>query len=406
MNRASRTAAALLPLWLLSLACEGTGPEAGTISTDSAGILIVTSDPLASSAVCPASAEPTLTIGALEGPEPEMLHRVSGVTRLSDGSIAIADDGSSEVRLFDSAGAHRGTMGGRGDGPGEFHNPRGIWALPGDTLWVGDYRPWRFNVFSADGRWVRAVPLNPPYLNPSRQGGVLSAGISVNTRSLAGAMDERFDVWDTLLVELHGADGAWMDVLSKLPNARWGSVSEGADNYSLSPLFEGRPTVDARGGTIAIANREPEVRLFDAGFRLRHILRWTEPGRRVTGADVSAYRDGVRKARREAGRELSEFDVANLSEERPVSELFPAVSRVLVGVGGRIWVRPYRSRGDQEPGTQRWMVFDPEEGFRCRVDLTAGLRIFEVGADYVLGRSGGDMDVERVALYGLGPPEG
>ena len=195
-------------------------------------------------------------------------------------------------------------------------------------------------------------------------------------------------------------------VLARLPNVRWGRVSEGADNFNLDRLFEGRPSVAARGGTIAIANREPEIRLFDADFRLRRILRWSELDRRVSGADVSAYREKLRKSRRESGGELNEWDVARVSEERPASEFFPAVSHILVGTAGRIWAQPYRRRGDQEAGTERWMVFDPTEGFRCHADLPPGLEVYEVGADYALGQATGDLDVERVVLYELGPPEG
>ena len=404
MNRIPRTAAALLPLWLLPLACEGTGPEAGTISTDSAGILIVTSDPLASSAVCPASEEPTLTIGALEGADAELFHGIMGAARLSDGSIAISDGSSGEIRIFDSAGTHRRTMGGLGEGPGEFRGPQGVWALPGDTLWVADYAPWRFHVFGPGGRWVRVVQPNPVHPGPSRGGGrLLSSGVSVNARYVG--IGTSFDVWDTLQVELHGPDGALMGVLARLPHSRSGTVSEGPDDYLLDRLFEGRPSVAARGRTIAIAMRQPEIRLFDEEFRLRHILRWTDPDRRVTGADVRAYRDGVRKEGRDPGGELAWWASMEVSEERPVSEFFPAVSQVVVGADGRLWGRRYRRPRDQEPG-RRWMIFDRAEGFRCHVTLPAGLLLYEVGADYALGRTGGDVDVERVVLYGLGPPEG
>ena len=194
----------LLPLLLLSAACEGAGAGSFTVSADSSGVRIVTSDPLASTSVCPVSEAPRLAIGALDGADAELFHRIRGVARLSDGSIAVVDESSGEIRLFDSAGVHRRTMGGLGEGPGEFESPWLIWALPGDTLWVGDYRPWRFNVFGPDGRWARAVQPDPVFVNFPRGGGVLSGGISVNARSRLVANRERFEVWDTLLVEVHG----------------------------------------------------------------------------------------------------------------------------------------------------------------------------------------------------------
>ena len=195
----------LLALALLSAACESAGSRSLDLSVDTSGVSVVTSDPLSSTAICPVSAEPRLTIGTSEGEDPERLPRVRGAARLPDGSIAVAEDGSGELRLFDSTGAHRRTMGGRGEGPGEFRNPWGVWALPGDTLWVGDIgiigsmrddrRPWRFNVFGPDGRFVRAVQPEPLFYNTPTGGGVLSgaspcgpgaSGVRILTDSMSG----------------------------------------------------------------------------------------------------------------------------------------------------------------------------------------------------------------------------
>ena len=356
-------ACGFVALALVAAAFESARSQAPPFSVDSAAVSVVTSDPLSSTSTCPVSEAPALTIGTLEGADAELFYRIRGAARLSNGSIVVADESSGQVRLFDSTGAPRRTMGGLGEGPGEFRNAWGVRALPGDTLWIGDYRPWRFNVFGPDGRWVRTVQLEPTYLNRSRGGGVLAGGISVNVRQIHASADDRFRHWDSLSVEVHSLDGALIGVLARLPYARWGRVSEGAQYrdaapYFLDRLFEGRPSVHARGGTIAIVNREPEIRVFDAEFRLRRILRWPDPDRRVTAADVRAYRENVRKARRAAGGRLSRYDLANMSEERPVAELFPAVGSVLVGTDERIWARPYQRREDREPGTRRWMIFD------------------------------------------------
>ncbi len=90
---------------------------------------------------------------------------------LSDGSVAVIDRASEEVRVFGADGRHLVSMGRSGEGPGEFRSAWFLWVLPGDTLWVGDYRPWRYNVFTRDGQFVRAVQMTLPYGNPSRVGG-------------------------------------------------------------------------------------------------------------------------------------------------------------------------------------------------------------------------------------------
>ena len=67
---------------------------------------IVTVDPLASDAVCTLGDEPTLYLGDSEESEEQWFTRLLGVARLSDGSVAVADDYSTEVRIFDPSGTH------------------------------------------------------------------------------------------------------------------------------------------------------------------------------------------------------------------------------------------------------------------------------------------------------------
>ena len=112
-----------------------------TIALDSAGVQGVTSDPLNSGTYCTLSEEAVFSVGTIEGDEAYMFNQVRSVARLSEGAIAVVDGSSHEVRVFDEAGAHLRSMGGRGEGPGEFQGPWLLWVLPGDTLWVGDYMP-------------------------------------------------------------------------------------------------------------------------------------------------------------------------------------------------------------------------------------------------------------------------
>ena len=63
---------------------------------------------------------PSLSIGtALDGNPAMQFTRVSGVTRLSDGRIAVVDDQTAELRIFDASGRHLTTAGGKGGGPGD-----------------------------------------------------------------------------------------------------------------------------------------------------------------------------------------------------------------------------------------------------------------------------------------------
>ena len=220
-----RSAAFAIILAVGATACgDQPAPRAPALAIDSAGVEIVTSDPLNSEAYCALGEEPTLSIGVLEGEEPYMFNWIRGANRLSDGSIAMMNNGSGKIRIFDAGGTHLRSMGGKGEGPGEFRIGRFIWVLPGDTLWVGDYRPWRYHVYASTGEFIRTVKMDPLYFNASLGGGVLDNGISVNVRDDAmerWARDFRQPMpW---FVEAHAADGSVIGELAKLDSQREGT---------------------------------------------------------------------------------------------------------------------------------------------------------------------------------------
>lgn len=77
------------------------------------------------------------------------------------GGVVIGQRQDNAIRLFDSTGASRGTLGRRGEGPGEFRQ-----ILSGgvnrDTVWVYDGSLYRLTFFSiAKSRFLRSVRVDP-----------------------------------------------------------------------------------------------------------------------------------------------------------------------------------------------------------------------------------------------------
>ncbi|MYA64083.1 MAG: hypothetical protein F4Y21_05475 [Gemmatimonadetes bacterium] len=390
---------------ILGTGCGDQPAPAPRIEVDSAGVRIVTIDPLASDAVCTLSEEPTFYIGDSEESDEQWFTRVLGTVRLSDGSFAVADDYTMQVRIFDGSGAHVRSMGWEGEGPGEFKRLWLMWRLPGDTLWVGDYRPWRYQVYTAAGEWVRTVTMDPVYPNPPRGGGgVLANGLSINVRQMS-ARPQDFSTPDRNQVEAHAPDGKLIGVLATVRGRTFGQVDDGTLNYYLSPWYDSSPTIDAEGRTIVTANgRDPEVRVLDDEMHLRLILRWDDPGANVTSADIQAAREAERRRALEDG-EISQFEEANLSPKRPAADVFPTVSSVKAGVDGTVWVYRYRRPG--APARPRLMGFSPDGDFVCHLTTgKSGFTIREFGADYVLGVHTTELGVQHVAMYDLVRPEG
>lgn len=390
-------AATLIPV--LGACAPDAAPDP-TIAIDSADVRIVTSDPESLDATCTISGEPVLVIGEDEEDEDQWFSSVRGMGRLSDGSVAAVDRTAAEVRIFDMTGRHLRSMGRRGEGPGEFADPYVLWITAGDTLWVGDYRPWRYNVFTAGGEFVRRVTLTPVWPNPARAGGVLDNGYSVNARA-ESMRNEGFAVADTMVVEVHTPEGALVGNLARLPDRTSGTVPE-SPNFWLFPLFQSFARIDARGSTIVLGHgSKTEVRLLDDDFNLRTIIRWSEPDREVTPADVRASREDYIESRRQFGsREWDEYDDTRLSDERPVADLFPAISRVMIGRDGRIWVRQY----DRPRENRGWLAFGADGAFVCHLAGLPG-EVWEIGHDYVLLLGETELGIQTVQMYRLNPPE-
>ena len=158
------------------------------------------------------------------------------------------------------------------------------------------------------------------------------------------------------------------------------------------------PEIDARGSTIALAHgSETEVRLLDDDFNLRTIVRWVEPGREVTAADVRAWReDYVESRTRWASPEWDRDDDALISDQRPVADLFPAISQVVIGRDGRIWVRQY----DRPREDRGWLAFDLDGEFSCHMAALPGA-LWEIGTDYVLLLSETELGIQTLHMYRL-----
>ena len=367
------------------------------VSIDSSNVQIITSDPANSTATCTVSDEPILVIGDNEEDEYQIFSSIRGTGRLSDGSIAVADRTSAEIRIFDEAGQHLRSMGRDGRGPGEFQNPFILWVAKGDTIWVGDYRPWRYNLFTSKGEFVRQVGLKPAYGNPSSAGGgVLDNGFTVNTirRSVNGA---DFTVDDTLIVEVHDPMGRLEGSLVRMPNRPARRLREGSF-FIVSPLFSSRAMVDARGETIALAHgSKPEVQILDSAFNLKTIIRWIDPPRKVTGRDIRAWRENYRNARDPSRWDETDDDM--MSRDRPVADFFPALSWVKIGRDGWIWVRQYNRPGEDGG----WLAFNGDGEFVCHMATLPG-PLEEFGDDYVLLLGESESGAETVQLHRLSRP--
>ena len=84
-----------------------------------------------------------------------LVWRVVGLARLPDGRVAVLSSGSRQLMLFEPSGRLSRTIGGPGEGPGEFTHPLRLQYLPPDTLVVWDQFLSSIAYFDAGGTLLR-----------------------------------------------------------------------------------------------------------------------------------------------------------------------------------------------------------------------------------------------------------
>lgn len=108
-----------------------------------------------------ASAEEVYTVGAFAGEDWENFGTVGGVVFDGGGNLHIMDAGGHRVVVVGPDGDYLRTIGAQGDGPGEFSNPTAAAILDDGHLVVFDFSlPGAFEIFDAEGRFVRSVPVD------------------------------------------------------------------------------------------------------------------------------------------------------------------------------------------------------------------------------------------------------
>lgn len=101
--------------------------------------------------------EEDLSIGNEED-ENYFFFRVWHMAADKHGNIYVVDDGKTCIQVFDKEGQHLRTIGRRGQGPGEFRSPTGVFIndLNGE-IYVPDMRS--IKVFASNGDYLRTISL-------------------------------------------------------------------------------------------------------------------------------------------------------------------------------------------------------------------------------------------------------
>ena len=348
--------------------------------------------------------EPTVSIGELEGEEPYMLHWAGSLAKLSDGRIMVGNHGSSEVRMFDASGTHLVSWGGVGEGPGEFMSLAQVALWPGDSIVAWYSSGLGISVFDSDGNYGRSFVLQSGEEASWRR----PRPIAVRADGTILSINDPEDA-DTAVVEIWDADGALSASLGTHPGREVIVTTNEQGSRELKMTVYSRELVTGQWGDLVVASPTTryEIRAFRGDGTLARIVRREHVLRAPTQADLEPYIEeqlAMYATIPDLPPAIAEQARKSLGST-PLAKTFPAFSTILSDAAGNLWVREYDFPREERPAPL-WTVFDPEGRVLGFIETPQGLRIGQIGEDYILGHARDELDIEYVQMWPLERSEG
>lgn len=370
---------------------------------------------------------PEVRIGAVDDPV-----YAFGAVR----TLAVSPDGArvyslhrndAYVRIWTSDGLPAGTLGGPGEGPGEFTRP-GLVGFFGDSLWVMDTYAYRVSFFDSDGDFLGSIiprvdiagsadqEWSPPRPErPLRDGSFIARSPAWSDGIARGTLTR------TPFVRMtgNGEPGQllWMqpflprDILALLDEDGVGGT------YFMQPFADDPLVQSGQHGLTVVQRRawegEGEAAIEVLRIGLDGDTVWSTPipyeplrlpGERVDAAIreladnsfdfFSGARPGIARGAYEA----------DLKEQTYAPDWAPAVRSMVLADDGSVWLERFQAvqADDGSPRVEWWVV---DEGGRLAgsVRTPEGLRILAVTDDAVWGVELDELEVSYIVRYALRP---
>lgn len=383
---------------LVSAACSdrGSGGAHALLSQDSAGVQIVeSSSPGLATQAWHLSELPSLEIGADPAEPPYQLYRVVDAVRLSDGRIVVANQGSYELRYYDSDGIHLQSVGRRGEGPGEFGGLASLIRGGGDTLIAADGELQRLSYFSPDGEFIRSYAVREPEGRFADGSYVYTVWGDRAPPSKTGHVRE-----PRRYVRYWPEQGEADTLLTVAGNDSYRERITVGDETRLAyvrPLFARQLQTAVSGDRIYSGTANGfQYSVFGLEGQLRRVVRWPGELEPVTEEDRAAFLNSWLET---ASSDEERRRIRRQAAEQPARDTMPAYSDLQLDRSQHVWVERFQPSWDRGPA--EWWVFDTSGRWLTTVEIPGRFDVTEIGSDYVLGVWTNEMDVESVRLYRL-----
>ena len=293
--------------------------------------------------------EEVYRIGSLSGEGWQQFGRVQKVAFDGAGQLYVFDRQVLHIHVVDGSGRLLRTLGGQGDGPGEFRRAPSFTVMPDGRVVVGDTGYLAYQIFDASGEYERRVGMGLEDAGgglwefmPDPAGDAIFSAVGSRIRHVKFVQDaptpstrpiERLDLTGDVVTRDTVADG-WLP-----PGVEW-LMSGSREPTEFGPRMLLGVLPD---GTIAFSDSSAyAIKLVRPGAGVQQILRRPLQPVRVTNRMIEAEKDRQRQGPVPPGME-------RLERERidglVFSEVVSIVRELGVSWDGEIWVQ----RRGEEP---------------------------------------------------------
>jgi hypothetical protein len=318
----------------------------------------------------------------------------TGATRLSSGTIAIADGSTLSVRFFSPTGQPTRSVGRAGQGPGEFRSIRWMGSCGSDSVYVWDLGSQRMSVIAGtSGEVARQFRIpagdasgpRPFTVGCSRQRTFAYMTVPT-TREATGV--EHVVRGSAPLVVTDG-DGRVVRQVAAVASGEMGAI--GGAGF---PRPLGKNTSFALVGDrvfIGTADSAAIDEYLPDGSK--RTIRWTAPERPATQKHMDEAIDEITGMAPPAARERATASLRQIA----MPKLLPPYSALLPDVDGAVWI-VQSFPGDP---TTSLRAVRPGGEVVASVELPRALTVFEIGRDYILGGYEDAAAEPHIAMYRL-----
>ncbi|MHB1194844.1 MAG: hypothetical protein ACYC6F_17595 [Longimicrobiales bacterium] len=334
-----------------------------------------------------------LCVGVMTGDPEQEFDQVVTPFLLPDGRLAVPLAGFGEIRIFDPKGRYLSTVGGAGEGPGEFTSLQAAWAR-GDTIEAFDDRLLRITRFLPSGE-TEVIPIEP----------ILSAQAAVPGSPsygwvLMGVADAGMGRRDQVALHRFRMDGSYLGEIGRF---------EGMARYR-TPVFSGPDPLSPKTVFVVSGDRiyagetlTPLMQVIGSDGTVEREVGWVPIS---DGSPSAAYQSVVEAAVAQAAPDAAQ-------QTRLRLESFPKTDRVsvfwgaLVDTNDFLWIRPfdplqhclelggYNSIG--VGGT--WQILAPDGSPVPTVTVPSQLEPALITSHEMIGVRKDEMGVESVCVH-------